>query len=577
MMTKKIILIIVIIFSIIFLATPSARAVPDTINLQGKITYKSGEALNGNYQLEFLLYDQETGGSPLWQELHDNIEIKEGIYTIQLGSADPSGNPLNADYFINNSELYLEMVITEKPTGTPEIFPRQCLTSTAFAMKAADADTAGSVNWTGIVNPPPEIDPTVPEEVKDGIAWNEVTNIPEDIAHCNECVKWNELSQQIPKQYICMKKEAAGNEGYGTMHFGVFNSLPSNCIVAPINNWGVPTDTSDRAGWPWGAWCMCWNASFTIEEPPPPDPCVTEIESIPTNIIGDAFSEDCPSCYPQYFPEGGEYSRFYKFTVPQTSPIRPVRVTISAELPGTGHGSCLTLWRDKKCSCLLDRTGISYGDYVSRLDDDLMPGEYVVELHLISTASLSTPINISFSSEPVPWIREEDTFTILDPDDPSIPQGEVCGVYEDGVRKRHWYAYDVPASNECRVLTITDRTNAICERFGGEYCPQPSEPCCNWSNCWASAQFPMTGIGHLGWAVPGSFSSLNANGCQALLNGKHEDEEPDPTPIPSCPTVYFSVQSPVGDGSCECVRYPNSTVKVFPVLLTDRGDIIFQN
>ncbi|MGA1826141.1 MAG: hypothetical protein ACMUIP_15910 [bacterium] len=157
-MAPKLLWNIALIIVLAFLFNVPAHAVPGEINFQGKVTYKSGEALNGNYQMEFLLYDQETGGIPLWQELHENVEIVEGIYTIQLGSVDPSGNPLDVDYFITNSDLYLEMIITENPSGTPEIFPRQRLTSTAFSMKAADADTARSIHWSGIVDPPTGLD-----------------------------------------------------------------------------------------------------------------------------------------------------------------------------------------------------------------------------------------------------------------------------------------------------------------------------------------------------------------------------------------------------------------------------------
>ncbi|MGA1826135.1 MAG: hypothetical protein ACMUIP_15880 [bacterium] len=157
-MVKKLLWNITLIIVLVIMLDVSVHAVPGEISLQGKVTYKSGEALNGNYQLEFLLYDQETGGNILWQELHDDVEIVGGIYNIQLGSVDPSGNPLDVNYFINNSELYLEMVITDNNGGIPEAFPRQRLTSTAFAMKAADADTAGSINWTGIVNPPAGLD-----------------------------------------------------------------------------------------------------------------------------------------------------------------------------------------------------------------------------------------------------------------------------------------------------------------------------------------------------------------------------------------------------------------------------------
>ncbi|MGA1825795.1 MAG: hypothetical protein ACMUIP_14155 [bacterium] len=67
------------------------------------------------------------------------------------------------------------MVITDNSDGTPETFPRRRLTSTAFSMKAADADTAGSINWTGIVDPPPGLDDG--DDVDDSVESGALDNL----------------------------------------------------------------------------------------------------------------------------------------------------------------------------------------------------------------------------------------------------------------------------------------------------------------------------------------------------------------------------------------------------------------
>jgi hypothetical protein len=112
------------------LVTSPIFAVPGLINYQGKLTDSGGSALNGTFSMTFHLYGASSGGGSLWNETQ-SVQVTDGIYSVQLGAA----NPLDESYFSNDS-IYLEVVVEGETLS-----PRQRLTSTAFAMKAALADS----------------------------------------------------------------------------------------------------------------------------------------------------------------------------------------------------------------------------------------------------------------------------------------------------------------------------------------------------------------------------------------------------------------------------------------------------
>ena len=76
-MRKRFFFSIVLIISFVFLLSFSVGAVPELINYQGKLTDATGDALNGNYNMEFCVYDLETGGTSLFHQTafvnHHNV------------------------------------------------------------------------------------------------------------------------------------------------------------------------------------------------------------------------------------------------------------------------------------------------------------------------------------------------------------------------------------------------------------------------------------------------------------------------------------------------------------------------
>jgi hypothetical protein len=118
----------------------SAWAVPGLISYQCKLTDNSGVSLDGPYDIKFYLYQVETGGTSLWDEMQ-SLTVTDGLCNVQLGET----NPLSASLFDQNDNLYLEVEIYNTATMAWEtLSPRLRVTSTAFSMKsekAADADT----------------------------------------------------------------------------------------------------------------------------------------------------------------------------------------------------------------------------------------------------------------------------------------------------------------------------------------------------------------------------------------------------------------------------------------------------
>ena len=168
-------------------------AVPQEINYQGYLTDAGGNPLNGDVAMTFRIYNAPTGGTLLWSEGPSAVTATEGVFNVVLGSSVPITSA------ILDGDRYLGMTV-----GTdPEMSPRLRMTSSPFAIKAADADALGGLtssefapsahghSWGEISDMPAdfadgvddtgitvESDPTVPSSLKDGVSWEEIAGRP---------------------------------------------------------------------------------------------------------------------------------------------------------------------------------------------------------------------------------------------------------------------------------------------------------------------------------------------------------------------------------------------------------------
>jgi len=109
----------------------STGNVPHLINYQGRLSESGGNPLTGAYSITFTLFDDETGGSPLWTETQLSVSVSNGLFSVLLGSV----TALSASIFEDNAQVHLGVSIN----GGSEMSPRQRIVSVAYALVAGAA------------------------------------------------------------------------------------------------------------------------------------------------------------------------------------------------------------------------------------------------------------------------------------------------------------------------------------------------------------------------------------------------------------------------------------------------------
>src|SRR5438128_12603250 len=119
------------------LAATSAFAQTSSVTYQGRLT-DGGAAANGNYDLQFAVFDSLSGGTQIGStQTLNTVAVSNGVFTVSLD--------FGANAF-NGANRFLE--ISARPTGAGSftlLTPRQQITSTPYAVRstsAGNADTA---------------------------------------------------------------------------------------------------------------------------------------------------------------------------------------------------------------------------------------------------------------------------------------------------------------------------------------------------------------------------------------------------------------------------------------------------
>jgi hypothetical protein len=116
----------------------TAVTVPRYMSFTGQLKNQEGKPAEGRLIVTFVLFDEESGGSPLWSENHRLTLDSEGRYTVTLGANTAGGVP-GALFAANNARW-----LAVEPEGLP-IPPRVLLVSVPYAFKAGDAQTLGGL------------------------------------------------------------------------------------------------------------------------------------------------------------------------------------------------------------------------------------------------------------------------------------------------------------------------------------------------------------------------------------------------------------------------------------------------
>ncbi|MFP4460318.1 MAG: hypothetical protein ACLFSQ_12115, partial [Candidatus Zixiibacteriota bacterium] len=92
---------------IMVMAIALMAEVPHQISYQGKIyETTTGEAVSDSeYNIRFRIYTEETGGEPIWEEIHYDVVVTNGLYHVMLGSSEPFGEHIDF-----SEQYYLEIL-----------------------------------------------------------------------------------------------------------------------------------------------------------------------------------------------------------------------------------------------------------------------------------------------------------------------------------------------------------------------------------------------------------------------------------------------------------------------------------
>ena len=152
----------------------SSFAVPLQMTQQGRVVDATGVPYEGITTFEYRIYDAETGGNILWEEVQA-VSVTNGYYAAVLG-ADVLANPLNQSV-LSLGQLYLELRV-----DWTNPLPRQPIYSAPYAQIASVAQTidGGDVNAAQIsVSGTPVVDSGghwVGQPLT--VDWGSVTSIP---------------------------------------------------------------------------------------------------------------------------------------------------------------------------------------------------------------------------------------------------------------------------------------------------------------------------------------------------------------------------------------------------------------
>ena len=116
----------------------ATASVPRLISYSGIAKDADGRALTGLLGVTFALYEDETGGAPVWLETQNVQTDARGHYTVTLGASQLNGLP--SEVFTNTEARWLGVQVQGQGQQS-----RVMLLAVPYALKAADAETIGGL------------------------------------------------------------------------------------------------------------------------------------------------------------------------------------------------------------------------------------------------------------------------------------------------------------------------------------------------------------------------------------------------------------------------------------------------
>ena len=124
-----------LLFLLLALSSAAVKAQTTTFTYQGRLS-DSSVAANGQYDLQFTLFFEQSGGTQLGSSItRSNVAVTNGIFTVQLDFGGLA--------FLGTARRFLQISV-KRPgeTDFTTLAPRQELTAAPYAIRAAVATTA---------------------------------------------------------------------------------------------------------------------------------------------------------------------------------------------------------------------------------------------------------------------------------------------------------------------------------------------------------------------------------------------------------------------------------------------------
>lgn len=118
---KKSFTLLSFFFCCILVSQQTAFAQTARLGIQGILKKANGNAVDdGPYRLTFKLYTQPEGGTAIWDEIQEEVEVIGGIYTATLGVDSALNVPFDQTYYLgvtvgNSSEMLPRIQLTTAP------------------------------------------------------------------------------------------------------------------------------------------------------------------------------------------------------------------------------------------------------------------------------------------------------------------------------------------------------------------------------------------------------------------------------------------------------------------------------
>ena len=155
-------------------AVQTPAGAPGTMTHQGYLE-DGGIPISNTVGLKFGIFSTSSGGSPLWEETHNNVQVSGGYYTVVLGNTEP----LDATLF-SSTTRYLQVSVD---TGSGYVdLPRQAITFVPFAFQAVEADHAGMADQATEAAHATSADTATTANMANSAPWSGLTGVPAGFA-----------------------------------------------------------------------------------------------------------------------------------------------------------------------------------------------------------------------------------------------------------------------------------------------------------------------------------------------------------------------------------------------------------